>query len=80
MEKVSADHVAFGHALRQFRKRTGLSQEGLGDVAGLHRTYIGGIERGEQNPSFTNILRISKALDAKLSDIVRAYEGAADEA
>lgn len=75
MEKVSPDHVAFGHALRAFRERTGLSQEGLGDEAGLHRTYIGGIERGEQNPSFTNLLRISKALDAKLSDIVRAYEG-----
>lgn len=74
MRKVSPDHVAFGQALRAFRVGRGFSQESLGAEAGLHRTYIGGIERGEQNPSFTNLIRLAKALDANLSDIVRAYE------
>ena len=47
--------AAFGRAIRELRTRTGLSQEALAERAGLHRTYIGGIEGGERNVSLVNI-------------------------
>ncbi len=52
----------FGKRVREFRKTRGYSQEQLADKAGLHRTYIGSIERGEQNISIDNIEKIAKAL------------------
>ena len=45
----------FGKRVREFRKTRGYSQEQLADKAGLHRTYIGSIEHGEQNISIDNI-------------------------
>jgi transcriptional regulator with XRE-family HTH domain len=62
MAARSPDHAAFGQAIREFRARDGISQEELGHRAGLDRTYMGGIERGERNPSLTNILKIASAL------------------
>jgi transcriptional regulator with XRE-family HTH domain len=58
----SSTRKQFGKRLRQLRKQAGLSQEALGDKAGLHRTYIGSIERGEQNISVDNIHKLAKAL------------------
>ena len=46
-----------------------VSQEELAHRAGIHRTYIGDIERGARNPALVNICRIAKALDAKPSEI-----------
>jgi transcriptional regulator with XRE-family HTH domain len=74
MAERSAAHSAFGNAMREFRRVRGLSQEQLGYDAGLHRTYIGGIERGERNPSLTNILRIADALDVSPSELLAATE------
>lgn len=54
-----------GNNVRNYRKKMGLSQEELGDLAGLDRTYIGGIERGERNVSAVNIAKIAKALKVK---------------
>ena len=54
--------VAFGKRIRELRCRCGYSQELLADAAGLHRTYIGGIERGERNISLVNIWRLAEAL------------------
>ena len=62
---------AFGKMMRHYRTEIGFSQEKLGDVAGLHRTYIGAIERGEQNVSLDNINKIAKALKVKPSDLLR---------
>ena len=53
----------FGKQLQGLRKAQGLSQEELAERCGLHRTYIGGIERGERNVALLNILRIAAALD-----------------
>jgi transcriptional regulator with XRE-family HTH domain len=50
----------FGEQVRNFRKARGLSQEELAELAGLHRNYIGGIERGERNVALLNILRLSQ--------------------
>jgi len=65
---------AFGQAIRRMREARGLSQEALADRAGLHRTYIGGIERGERNVSFLNIIKLSKALGIRLDELMRGVE------
>lgn len=57
--------------MRLHRQKVGLSQEGLADLAGLHRTYIGGIERGERNVGYLNLIAIAKALGVPLTDLVR---------
>lgn len=57
------DLLAFGQHLKQLRVAQGLSQEQLGLIAELDRTYISGIERGVRNVSLANIFRIAKALD-----------------
>jgi transcriptional regulator with XRE-family HTH domain len=54
--------LEFGRRVRQLRHAKGLSQEGLADRADIHRTYIGGIERGERNPTLTMIMRLAEAL------------------
>jgi transcriptional regulator with XRE-family HTH domain len=56
------DLSALGEVIRSLRRKRRLSQEGLAHEAGLDRTYIGGIERGERNPSFLSLLRILRAL------------------
>jgi len=47
-----------------------LSQEVLADLAGLHRTYVGGIERAERNVSIDNIEKLAAALDADVVDLL----------
>ena len=59
----------FGNRVRELRLKSGLSQEELAFKAGVHRTYLGGIERGERNPSLRNITSIAKALDVTLPDL-----------
>ncbi|MCI0701661.1 MAG: helix-turn-helix domain-containing protein [Planctomycetia bacterium] len=57
-----SEKEAFGAVVRALRQALGWSQEELADCAGLHRTYIGGIERGERNVSLENIHNIARAL------------------
>lgn len=59
----------FGKRVRVLRRAKGLSQEELAFRAGVHRTYLGGIERGERNPSLKNIAAIAKALDTQLPEL-----------
>ncbi len=51
-----------GERLRSYRKRAGLSQEGLAEKAGLHNTYIGQLERGEKNATLESIEKVATAL------------------
>jgi transcriptional regulator with XRE-family HTH domain len=64
--------VAFGRRIRDLRKARGLSQEDLAERAGLHRTYVGGIERGERNPSLVNIGQIAQALGVTVHELFEA--------
>jgi transcriptional regulator with XRE-family HTH domain len=51
-----------GKRIRELRLKQGISQEALADEAGVHRTYMGSVERGERNISLENIVRIAQAL------------------
>lgn len=62
--------VAFGERVRQIRKEKGLSQEALADLAGIDRSYIGHIERGDQNITLTKIHQIADALGVLVTDLV----------
>ncbi len=62
--------VRLGAAIRQRRKEIGLSQETLAVDAGLDRSYMGGVERGEHNLSVMNLQRIAMALQTKMSSLL----------
>jgi transcriptional regulator with XRE-family HTH domain len=70
--RIALDNVQirFGLRLRQVRKRRGVSQEKLGDMAGLHRTYVSSIERGERNVSLVNIERLAMALGVDMAELM----------
>jgi transcriptional regulator with XRE-family HTH domain len=60
----------FGEAVRKKRKELCLSQESLAEKAGVHRTYIGMIERGEKNISLKNIQKIADALGCSIAELM----------
>jgi len=70
----SVAHAALGSAVRQLREEAGMSQEGLGHSSGLDRSYVGGVERGERNPSYAALLKIAAALERPLSEVLRRAE------
>ena len=70
----SRQHDALGRAVRETRARRGLSQEDLGTAAGLHRNYIGAIERGEINPTFRVMLKLAHGLDVVPSELIKLTE------
>jgi transcriptional regulator with XRE-family HTH domain len=61
----------FGNKVRDLRKERDLSQEKFADECGLHRTYIGGVERGERNPTLTTLKRIADALHISLDELLK---------
>jgi transcriptional regulator with XRE-family HTH domain len=73
---ISPDHVALGRAIRELRerRREPLSQEALAAEAGVHRNYLGGVERGERNIAYANLLKIAAALGIRASELVKLAE------
>lgn len=61
-----------GNNVRNLRQELGVSQEKLAEACGLHRTYIGAVERGERNISLLNIVILARALKVKPADL---FEG-----
>lgn len=66
----------FGQRVRLIRQQNELSQEELADRAGVHRTYIGMVERGEKNATIVTIVKISGALGVPAMELVREIEDA----
>jgi transcriptional regulator with XRE-family HTH domain len=64
--------IAFGKKMKAIRETRGYSQERLAELACLHRTYIGGVERGERNISLLNIWRVADALEVSPSVLFAA--------
>ena len=64
--------IKFGQKVREERARLGLSQEELASRAGVHRTYIGMIERAEKNITLENIEKIAKALKISIADFFQS--------
>ena len=70
MSKENSNAQTVGFNLRKFRERVGISQEELADRCGLHRTYVGSVERGERNISLDNIVRLANALDVSAGQLL----------
>jgi DNA-binding XRE family transcriptional regulator len=74
---------ALGRAVRECRARRGLSQEELSFMAGLHRNYVGAIERGEINPTLRVIFKLARGLvmlPSELLQLAEQHHGALDRA
>jgi len=72
--KNSSDHqelIDLGNAVRSIRSDKGISQEKLAELAGIDRSYMGGVERGEHNIALINIKRISDALGVSVSGVMK---------
>lgn len=72
--KPITEQVAFGLTVRNFRQKAKLSQEELAHLSGVHRTYVGSVERGERNVSLVNIHALATALKTTASVLLRAAE------
>jgi transcriptional regulator with XRE-family HTH domain len=68
---------ALGQRIRELRTEQGYSQEGFADKCGVHRTFMGTIERGESNLSFQNIAKVAATLSVPLSTLFLGLEGRA---
>ena len=64
----------FGKNIRLIRESRNMTQEKLSDICGLHRTYIGSVERGERNISLENIQKITDALQVKIIDLFKGID------
>ncbi len=61
--------LAFGSHLRSLRKKVGITQEETADRAGIHVTYLSGVERGLRNPSIRNVRRLAEALGVPTKEL-----------
>jgi transcriptional regulator with XRE-family HTH domain len=73
-KKITARHK-FAKNLHKIRKAKGFSQEKLAELADLHRTYIGSVERGERNVTIDSMERISIALGVSIETLLGEEEG-----
>jgi transcriptional regulator with XRE-family HTH domain len=71
---LSSERVLFGNAVRQLRARHGISQEQFGFRSGLHRNYVGAVERGEINLTFRTLMKLSSGLAMPVSEVLQVFE------
>ena len=62
-----------GDRVRSLRRKHNISQEKLAEIAGVHRTYIGMIERGEKNVTLVTLLRLAKALGVSPAELLEGF-------
>jgi transcriptional regulator with XRE-family HTH domain len=65
---------SFGIRIRMLRKEKGLSQEAFADIAGLDRSYVGGVERGERNVSLINVRKFANALEVSVEELFQGIK------
>ena len=70
MAQRSSAHAALGRAVRRLRIERGLSQEDLAHLSRMDRTWVGGIERGEKNPSYEKLVDLATALDMRIYELI----------
>ena len=68
-KKIDPFLLALGNQLRSLRKKASLSQEETAGRAGIHVTYLSGVERGLRNPSIRNVKRLARALGVSLREL-----------
>lgn len=66
--------VRFGRTVRALREKAGYSQESFADAAGVHRTAMGNLERGEVDPRLSTMVKVAKGLELSLSELFQAVE------
>jgi transcriptional regulator with XRE-family HTH domain len=71
LDGAHSRRVAFGNRMRTIRESRNLSQEGLAEIAGLHRTYVSSMERGQRNIGLDNIFRLADALGVPAAELFR---------
>lgn len=71
--------VRFGRVIRRLRKKAGIAQEKLADLAGLHRTHVSLIERGELAPGLLVIQKLATTLGVSMARLMAAVEREGDE-
>ena len=74
MDHPALDPVLVGNVLAQYRKARGLSQEVLSGLAGIGRTHLSAIERGERKPTLETFFRICQAMDLPASQVIQTIE------
>jgi transcriptional regulator with XRE-family HTH domain len=72
--KRKGELIALGQAVAAQRARMAISQETLGELSGLHRIYVGSVERGERNVSLLNRVSISGALGITVSELLKGID------
>lgn len=70
MKEKHHNLVKIGSKIRELRLAKGYSQEGIADAAGMGRTYMGRVERGEQNISIQNLIQIAFALNVEVEELI----------
>ena len=70
VQKNVAARARLARNMRMLRARDGLSQEALADLVGLHRTYVGSVERSERNVSLDNVERLAGALKVDICELL----------
>lgn len=66
--------IALGSAIRRSRQKRGISQEELAHISAVDRSYMSSIERGVQNPGFVSIVRIARAMDMTLTELMTEFD------
>lgn len=68
--KKSEINIRIGNKIREIRQSKGLSQEQLAEIAEVHRTYVGMIERAEKNITLVSLEKIAKALEVEIGELL----------
>ena len=70
IKEIPTARFLFANNMKQFRLEQDISQEKLAELSGLHRTYIGSVERGERNIAIDNMEKIANALSVPLTELL----------